>query len=104
MKKFSLLVGLCSLVNYSFAEGGSFTLFPTQIVFEQPGKVKDITLVNMSDSPLNTQSTLKTYQQKLINGRLVESNSLIIGSPSVIVTPAVMQNIPPNAKQSITCN
>lgn len=101
MKKISLLLGLCSLVSYSFADGGSFTLFPTQVVFENPGKVKEITLVNLSDSILNTQSTLKTYQQKSVNGRLVESNSLITGSPAVIVTPVVMQNVAPNSKQSI---
>lgn len=101
MKKISLLLGLCSLASYSFAAGGSFTIFPTQVVFENPGKVKDITLVNLSDSLLNTQSTLKTYQQKLVNGRLIESNALISGSPAVIATPIVMQNIAPNSKQSI---
>ncbi len=101
MKKISLVLGLCTLAAYSFADSGSFTIFPTQVVFEAPGKVKDITLVNLSDSLLNTQSTLKTYQQKLVNGRLVESNALISGSPGVIATPIVMQNIAPNSKQSI---
>lgn len=101
MKKISLLFGLCSFASYSFADGGSFTVFPTQIIFENPGKVKEITLVNLSDSLLNTQSTLKSYQQKLANGHLVESNALIIGSPAVIVTPVVLQNITPGSKQSI---
>ena len=55
----------------------------------------------MSDSSLDTQSTLKLYQQKSINGHLVESNPLMEGSPAVIVTPIVIKNVQPNGKQSI---
>jgi P pilus assembly chaperone PapD len=83
------------------AVSGSFTVFPIQVIFSSPGKVQELTLINTGKGVLNTQSKLLNYSQSMVKGRLIESNSAIVGAPSVIVTPVVVANVQPDAKQSI---
>lgn len=90
---------LSSLSSLSIAD--SFTVVPTQVVFEQPGKVKTLTVINQGDVLLNTQSTFKTYTQVESGGKFIESNSIITGIPVVMATPVVVQNLAPNNKQDI---
>jgi P pilus assembly chaperone PapD len=107
MKK-SLSIILCSISVVANAENnspqqvsGSFTIFPVQVVFTQPGKVQELSLINTGQGILNTQSKLLTYNQSWENGRLIEKNLPISGAPAVISTPVVIANVQPNAKQAI---
>lgn len=91
-----LFIGATSV----FADG--FSVFPTQVVFQNVGKSQEVTLLNASDSVLNTQSIARSYSQK--NGPqkvLVESNSPISGTPAVITSPVVVKNVQPNSSQVI---
>lgn len=99
MNKF--LITLLSGISISCFAAGSFSVFPTQVVFEQPGKIKELTLINQSDNVLNTQSTFVTYQQVESQNKLVELNAPVTGSPAIMVTPIVIQNVAPNTTQAI---
>lgn len=90
-----------STVSFTAIAGGTFTVIPTQVVFEQPGKVKTLTVINQGDELLNTQSIFKTYVQVESVGKLVESNNVITGVPSIMATPVVVQDLAPNTKQDI---
>lgn len=99
MKKI-LIVALSGIGMSCFADG-SFSVFPTQVVFEQPGKIKELTLINQSNNVLNTQSTFVSYTQLESQNKLIESNAPITGSPAIMVTPIVIQNVAPNTTQAI---
>lgn len=95
-----IFLGTLSFFSYSFAES-TFSVIPTQIVFEKAGKIKTVTVINQGDSLLNTQSSFKTYNQVQKGLSYNEVNHDLMGSPNIIATPIVLQNIPPSGKQDI---
>lgn len=101
MQKKLLQILMISTVSFTAIAGGTFTVFPTQVVIEQPGKVKTLTVINQGDDLLNTQSTFKSYTQIPSSGKFIESNNVITGIPAIMATPVVVQNLAPNAQQDI---
>lgn len=106
MKKiFAILLGSIAINSYadvnSGNNSGAFSVFPTQVVFDKLGKVQELTLLNLSEQALNTQSKLQTMTQLSKGTTVVESNIDISGSPGVIITPSVVKNLLPDNKQSI---
>lgn len=100
MKKNILIMSILSVLSFTVV-ASSFTVFPTQLVFEQPGKVKTLTVVNVGDDLLNTQSTFSNYIQVESAGKFSESNIMITGVPSIMATPVVIQNLAPMAQQDV---
>lgn len=79
----------------------NFVVTPIQVICTAPGKPEKLTLSNKADVVLNVQSKLSVYEQKSVNGKLIEDDIDLTPEQKskFIVSPPILGNIRGNAQQ-----